>query len=776
MIGPVVRSAPAPMLAAALLFAVGIAAGGWSSGGSGLAVVAAVLALAAVAVAGARTARPYAALFFLVAGFAAGGTRVRSAADTAAASWIRVDPGRPVRITGVLEDFWTGSAGILRTRLRATGIEQGGSIGRFPAPVTLSAFGNQPPAGIRGDRIRATVSLESPEDPVSTRDLPVPSSIYRATVKSGWQTEVVGRTPASVPAAVNEFLARRLFASGLSRRDAIEPIAALLLGRTGDLEIETAETVRQGGFAHVLLATGLQVGLFALFLHGILAAAGIRSHRRDAVLLLGIAIFWAVGGGGPSVSRVALTLGFLLVSRLFELPVSPLQALGLSALVILAADPAQVWRFGFWLTYAAALAIALLTEPLASGLGFLPAGARRIAAVTVAAQLAVAPLVLWRFNAVQPLAWIVAPLAAVAAAVLMLFGFAVLLLVAVHLPPALPAALFSASFGAVERAAAGIHRSSILAPTPPLAAVLLLLAIAAGVARTRRAAFRIAGLAIFAALFAFLAGRSAPALGRGELIVEALDVGQGDAFLLRAERSAFLVDGGGSFSGAEDFGRVRLLPKLLDRGVRRLDGVLLSHPHPDHAAGLLAVLREIPFGVFLRGEGEDEGEWFARLDAAARAAGRPTRLLATGERFSWGGGTFDVLRSGGRRFKKDATNNASVVLLYTRGGRRILLTGDAGIPAEQEILSRPGTFPRIDVLKVGHHGSRTSSGADFVSAFAPRAALLSCGRHNRFHHPSPETLATFERLRVPLFRTDLRSDVGVLLTPGHLFLRERGRP
>jgi len=776
VIGPVVRSAPAPMLAGAFLFAVGIAAGGWSSGGSGLAVGAAVLALAALAVADARTARAYAALFFLAAGFAAGGTRVRSSADAAAASWIRIDPERPVRITGVLEDFWTGPAGSRRTRLGAASIEQGGSIGRFPASVTLSAFGDRAPAGVRGDRIRATVALEPPEDPVSTRDLPVPARIYRATVKSGWQTEVVGRTPASVPAAVNEFLSRRLFTSGLSRRDVIEPIAALLLGRTGDLEIETAETVRQGGFAHVLLATGLQVGLFALFLHGILAATGVRSHRRDVLLLSGIALFWAVGGGGPSVSRVALTLGFLLVSRLVELPVSPLQALGLSALVILAVDPAQVWRFGFWLTYAAALAIAILTEPLASGLGFLPRGARRVAALTLAAQLAVAPLVLWRFNAVQPLSWIVAPVAAVAASVLMVLGFAVLFLVAVHLPPALPAALFSATFDAVEKAATGIHRASLLATTPPLAAVLLLLALAAGVALVRRTAARIAGLAMFAALFALLAIRSAPSPRRGELLVEALDVGQGDAFLLRTDRSAFLVDGGGSFSGTEDFGRVRLLPKLLDRGVRRLDGVLLSHPHPDHAKGLLAVLRAIPFGVFLRGEGEDEGEWFVRLEAAARAAGRSTRILATGERFSLAGGSFDVLRSGVLRFKKDGTNNASVVLLYTRGQRRILLTGDAGIPAEQEILSRGGPFPRIDVLKVGHHGSRTSSGAEFVSAFAPRAALLSCGRHNRFHHPSPETVATFARLRVPLFRTDLRSDVGVLITPGHLFLRERGRP
>jgi competence protein ComEC len=190
----------------------------------------------------------------------------------------------------------------------------------------------------------------------------------------------------------------------------------------------------------------------------------------------------------------------------------------------------------------------------------------------------------------------------------------------------------------------------------------------------------------------------------------------------------------------------------------------------------MAVLREIPTDVFFHGDGDDEGGWFARLEAAARSAGRLVQVVGTGEHLAWAGGRFDVLRSGGRRFKKDPINNASVVLLYSRGNRSVLLTGDAGIPAEQEILSTTGTTMRVDILKVGHHGSRTSSGADFVSAFAPHAALLSCGRRNRFHHPSPETLSTLTRLGVPVYRTDLRSDVGILLTPEHRFLRERGRP
>jgi competence protein ComEC len=764
------------MLAAAALFGAGIAVGAGSVVGEGLALAGAVLALAGLVLADARFARALAAVFFLVTGFAAGRLRVRTPSDRARDAWNRIDSDRPVRIVGTLKDFWTGPEARRRTRLAAESIEQAGTTLPFPAFVTLYSFGEAAPPGVSGDRIRATVSLEEPEDPASSRDLPVPARPYRATLKSGWQAARVGRTAASVPGMVNDFFARRLFSAGLPRREVVEPVAALILGRAGELDEETAEAIRQGGFAHVLLATGLQVGVFALFLHAALAAAGIGRRGRDAALLAGIAGFWALGGGGPSVSRVALTLGFLLVSRLAEMPVSPLQALGASALVVLGVDPPELWRFGFWLTYAAALSIALSVEPLAAALAVLPEGARRLVAVTLAAQLGVAPLVLWRFNAVQPLSWVAAPLGALAAGVLLLAGLAVLAAASLHVPAAVPAFLFARMFAGVERIAAWVHRGSFLATTPPLAAVLLLLALAAFGISGRRLFVRLSAAAAFVALFVTLAVRAGPGPRTGQLSVEALDVGQGDAFLLRSGSSAFLVDGGGAFSGGEDFGRARLLPKLLDRGVRRLDGVVLSHPHPDHAAGLVAVLREIPTGVFVHGDGDDDGGWFARLDAMARSANRPVRVVRTGESLAWAGGRFEVLRSGGRRFKKDPINNASVVLLYVRGGRRVLLTGDAGVPAEEEILSRIGTPPRVDVLKVGHHGSRTSSGADFVSAFAPRAALLSCGRRNRFHHPSPETLSTLSRLGVPVFRTDLRSDVGILLTPEHLFVRQRGRP
>ena len=277
-----------------------------------------------------------------------------------------------------------------------------------------------------------------------------------------------------------------------------------------------------------------------------------------------------------------------------------------------------------------------------------------------------------------------------------------------------------------------------------------------------------------AALFLFLAlraGDSGPSRG---FSLEALDVAQGDSLLLRWDRRAILVDGGGPFDlDQRDFGRTRLLPKLLDRGVTRLDAVVLTHPHPDHALGLFAVLEELPVGGFWRSCGDDEGDFFRDLDLAARKKGVAVEALSIGQSVSWPDASLVVLHSGGFRRKKDGTNNQSLVFLFERDGRSALLTGDAGAATEEALLDAR-SVPRADVLKIGHHGSRGSTTAAFLEAVCPKAALISCGRENRFGHPAPETLRTLAQARVPVFRTDLSSDVRIDVLPEATRLRLRG--
>ena len=171
--------------------------------------------------------------------------------------------------------------------------------------------------------------------------------------------------------------------------------------------------------------------------------------------------------------------------------------------------------------------------------------------------------------------------------------------------------------------------------------------------------------------------------------------------------------------------------------------------------------------------GEDENDLFAGLRNAARTSGVPVSVLERGTVVSWPNATLAVLHSGGRPRKADRINNQSVVAVFERDGHRVLLTGDAGAPTERGLVAS-GLLPRADLLKVGHHGSRTSTTPELLAAVRPRMALISCGRENRFGHPAAATLQTLAAFGVRTFRTDRLSDVRVELLPEATRLTWRG--
>ena len=232
----------------------------------------------------------------------------------------------------------------------------------------------------------------------------------------------------------------------------------------------------------------------------------------------------------------------------------------------------------------------------------------------------------------------------------------------------------------------------------------------------------------------------------------ALDVGQGDALLLRAGDSAMLVDGGGYPGVDYDLGARVVTPVLRRLGVRSLAAVVLTHAHADHAGGLDGVLARLPAAALWLGPIPPGDIRQARLLAAARAAGVPA--LAAQGLWRLGGCSLRVLGpnaplalAGARR----VDNDASVVLGLRCGARALLLTGDAGVRAE-------GDWPieglRHGVLKVGHHGSRGSTGSDLLARMQPRHAILSVGARNPFGLPADEVVDRLRAGGAAVYRTD----------------------
>ena len=785
MIGPVLRGARAPAVAAAACLVSGILAGSWSRVGLREAIVLVALAVVSLVLGVAGEGAPRRRLvafpvLWLAVGFVCGAARIAAPAREAESIWRTLpdDRERVYHVEGVLADFWSGEPPRARSRLRVERLLTGGGWRRFPADVFLFVSGESDPrlTADRGDRVQV-IGRILPEDlPASDREVPLPWARYRLSAKSALQIERRSGTLLSVLTLPNRWLAGRLPAVG-QRGDSFErnvrgPLSALVLGRTAELDRGMVATYRRGGLYHLLVVSGLHVVMAGGMVLGLLSLAGITGKRRDLTLLAAVALFVLVAGANPPAVRAGLVFAVFVAARILERPIGAGQAIGLSAILLFLASPAQVFSIGTILTFAAVGGIALFTERIRARLPARPDWLFGALAAALAAEVVTAPILFWRFNLVAAGAWLTAPLAVPLSGILIALGAGILACFALGIFPAPLCDLFSLGSIALEGLAERAAGIAYLRPTPPLAAILAVAALTLGAACLPRR-WRASSALAAAVLYGFLAFRPAPSGPQRGFSLEALDVGQGDALLLRWDRHAVLVDGGGPFDlEAREFGRTRLIPKLLDRGVTRLDGVAVTHPHPDHALGLFSVLEELPVGRLWRSVGSDEGELLADLESIARDREIPVAALAEGEAVSWRDARMTVLHSGGRLRKKDGINNQSLVLLFERHGRSSLLTGDIGDSAEKDLLARG--FPPAALLKVAHHGSRTSSIPEFVSSVCPRAAVVSCGRQNRFGHPHPETMRTLASYGVRTFRTDLFSDVRVELRPESTRLALRG--
>jgi competence protein ComEC len=257
---------------------------------------------------------------------------------------------------------------------------------------------------------------------------------------------------------------------------------------------------------------------------------------------------------------------------------------------------------------------------------------------------------------------------------------------------------------------------------------------------------------------------------RDVLRVTFLDVGQGDAALVDLpDGSAMLVDGGGLVGSPIDVGERVVARLLAARRRRSLAAVVLSHPHPDHYLGLTAGLARVePKALWDTGQGETEGTAGAYAALLAELRRRAVPVLGPADLCgarTIGGAVVEVLAPCPRLAPDRGANDNSFVLRIRFGERAILLTGDAEHEEEKELVERLGDGLRADVLKVGHHGSRTSSSADFLGAVRPRVAVISCGVRNRFGHPHPNTLEALTRSGARILRTDRDGSV-VVTTDG----------
>lgn len=618
----------------------------------------------------------------------------------------------------------------LGDRVRLTGRLEPPPVRRNPAQMDYGAY-------LRGQSIYATLRVD---DEAGTAFLaPSPDLHVRLAV------------------AVQRHV-RRALARFVPHVEARGVLLALLLADRSRIEADTLDAFRATGLMHLLAVSGLHIGLVGLALYGflkpVLGRIGFQRRTvewtRAVITLSLLGVYVLVTGGSVSVVRAFVMAVFLIIGRALERPSDSLNALGGAALVLLIARPAALFEVGFQLSFGAVAALITLVPLLTawvpervlhSRLGGPVIGS---IVVSLAATLGTAPILLAHFGAL-PLGSLVLNLPAIPLTALAL-GSGLGVTAFASLPPvadllggvasASAQALLWTSRAGVDTLGWATWAAYIDDPLVLVACGLGVLALALWKRPRSRAHFALGALgALTASVWVgVLTGEARPRLD-----VVFLDVGQGDATLLAFPSGGHVLVDAGLRSPYADEGERTVLPHLARYGIDRLDALVLTHADADHIGGATSVLRSVEVGRLITNGAAGETDLWDEVIQTADSLGVPVHAVAMGD-------TLDMdptvrLRVLGPSGPGLSSNDASVVLLAEYGRTHWLLTGDAEGAGERAIVARYAPRLGADVVKVGHHGSRTSSTPGFVGATGrPTFAVVSVARRNRYGLPDEEPL------------------------------------
>jgi competence protein ComEC len=534
--------------------------------------------------------------------------------------------------------------------------------------------------------------------------------------------------------------------------------AALVFGHRDLIKEDTLTAYQRLGVIHLLAISGLHVGMLFALLYYLLIRSGVAREHAQVMLLIILPLYVLVTGAAPPVIRAAGIMGAVILSGFFRLKLSAADAVSLILLFYSMADPLALKTAGLQLSFLVSFSLILSSRMLAG----IQQKWKLVFMVTGVCQICSIPVLLWHFYEFSLAGFVVnsvyVPFFTVILLPISLLAFLAMLIFppgTVFLFPLLNLAVTAADGISVRLNSLPFITFTAGRPSL-LLAFLYILSVVFFFMRGEQRKWRtgLVPLVLLLCLHKF-----SPFFNPyGELIVA--DVGQGDCIIINLpfNEGVYMIDTGGVMSFPKEEWQKRsseyslsddvVVPLLKSKGIDKIDKLILTHSDFDHAGAAKGLMEKVRIREVLITPGSQQNEVIRSLAATAKMVNLKVRETKAGEKWTTNHGDFMFLYPFDDRYEG---NNDSLVLFGKFGGKSWLFTGDLEVEGENELIKKWKV--RADVLKVGHHGSLTSTSSSFLTELRPETALISAGKDNRYGHPDPQVLYRLEKKGIEVYNT-----------------------
>lgn len=539
-------------------------------------------------------------------------------------------------------------------------------------------------------------------------------------------------------------------------------LLAILLGDKDKLSEDIQESFKTSNLSHMLAVSGAHVSYIILGLTYVLQNSIIGKKNGKIVCIIFLLAFMAITNFTPSVTRACIMAILTLFSSIIYRKSDVYTNISVVALITLIFNPYSLLDLGFQLSYGGTIGIIIFIKRIqekksnSKVINYI----KQMALVSIYANIIIIPIMMYHFNTVSFTFIISNIMASPILGIIVITGFLFIIasitvkpltrLIAIFIKPKLSILI------KISQICSKLPFSNILVVTPYMFNVISYYAIILYCIKSKKnnKCKIIICLLIVLILINFIIY-----IFPQKLRIFFIDVGQGDSTLIiTPDKKTVLIDGGGSDSF--DVGKKVLLPYLLDRRILKIDYVLISHFDTDHCGGILTIMEKVKVKNIIISEQAEHSENYERFKKLM--IHKKIRLIEVkkGDKIKIGRySEFKILFPTSRLLSENPLNNNSIVAQFNYNNFKMLFTGDIEKLAEQQILKAEKAEIRADILKVAHHGSKTSSIPEFIKAVKPKIALIGVGKNNTFGHPNQQTIKNLENIKCRIYRTDLQGEI-----------------